>query len=613
MLPKSIATVCLGGSLPDKLEAAAAAGFQGVEIFENDLLTYDGSPAEVGRMCADLDLKVTIFQPFRDFEAMPEPQRSRNLDRAERKFDTMQALGTDLLLVCSNTQPACLPEPERASADLRAMAERAAARGLRVGFEALAWGRHTNRWRQAWEIVRQADHPALGLILDSFHTLCLNDTLDGLHEVPAEKLFFLQLADAPLLQQDPLSWSRHHRLFPFQGELPVAAFHRAVLRAGYRGPISLEIFNDDFRAAPTRRTARDGMRSLVLLEDAVPSAVPAAPLPAVPRLSGFEFLEFAVDEAAGEALAAMLGTLGFRLAGRHRSKQVALYRQGAVNLVLNSEPDSAAAERFQMFGTSVCAMALRVDEPARALARAEALLSTSWRERIGAGERAIPAIRAPDGTLLHFVAADEQGAFWADDFALLAPAESAGPAFTGIDHVVQALAPGALDGFVLFYRAVLGMQPEALWELPDPHGIIRSRTMVSAERSLRLPLNTSESRETGTGRFVSAFAGAGVHHIAFACADAMALGGAPLLDIPANYYDDLDARFGLDPALLARLRERHLLYDRDADGGEFLHAYTPSFQDRCFFEVVERRGGYDQYGAPNAAVRLAAQARAGRR
>jgi 4-hydroxyphenylpyruvate dioxygenase len=628
MLPKSIATVCLAGSLPDKLEAAAAAGFQGIEIFESDLLTYDGTPAEVGRMAADLGLAVTIFQPFRDFEAMPEPQRSRNLDRAERKFDTMQALGTDLVLVCSNTQAACLPDPARAAADLREMAERAHARGLRVGFEALAWGRHTNRWRQAWGIVKAADHQALGLILDSFHTLCLDDNLDGLDAVPAEKLFFLQLADAPRLQQDVLSWSRHHRLFPFQGELPVAEFHRAVLAAGYGGPISLEIFNDDFRAAPTRRTARDAMRSLVLLEDVAPSSAAlassvssvlplAAPLPAIPQLSGIEFVEFAVDEAAGAALGGMLGTLGFRLAGHHRSKQVALYRQGAVNLVLNSEPDSTAAERFQMFGPSVCAMALRVDDPARALARAEALLSPSWRERLGQGERAIPAIRAPDGTLLHFTPAADEGRFWADDFQLLDLPPQDLPAFTGIDHVVQALAPGALDGFVLFYKAVLGLSAEALWELPDPHGIIRSRTMVSAERSLRLPLNTSESRETATGRFISAFAGAGVHHIAFACADAAALvaaaAGAPLLDIPANYYDDLDARFGLDATLLATLQREHLLYDRDASGGAFLHAYTQSFQDRCFFEVVERRGGYDQYGAPNAAVRLAAQARRVRR
>src|SRR5689334_14965144 len=149
-LKRSIATVCLSGTLPDKLEAAASAGFEAVEIFENDLLTFEGSAQEAGRMAADLGLEVAIYQPFRDFEAMPEPQRSRNLDRAERKFDTMQALGTDLILVCSNVQPATLPEPERAAADLREMAERAARRGLRLGYEALAWGRHVNRWRQAW-------------------------------------------------------------------------------------------------------------------------------------------------------------------------------------------------------------------------------------------------------------------------------------------------------------------------------------------------------------------------------------------------------------------------------------------------------------------------------
>jgi 4-hydroxyphenylpyruvate dioxygenase len=615
-LPKSIATVCLSGALPDKLEAAALVGFQGVEIFESDLLAYDGSPEEVGRMCRDLGLSVTIYQPFRDFEAMPDPQRRRNLDRAERKFDTMQALGTELILVCSNTQPATLPEPERAAADLREMAERAAARGLRVGYEALAWGKQVSLWRQAWDIVRLADHPALGLILDSFHTLARGDDLAGLEQVPAEKLFFLQLADAPKLAMDVLSWSRHFRLFPGQGELPVGPFLLDVLRAGYCGPISLEIFNDEFRAAPVRRIARDALRSLILLDDEVrgqapPEAVPASPLPAAPALDGIEFVEFAVDEPAREHLGGFLGRLGFRRAGLHRSKSVELQRQGGVNLVLNSEPDSAASERFEMFGPAVCAMALRVDDPDRAMARARALLSPAWQERVGEGEQRIPAIRAPDGTLIYLVRTGSD--IWADDFHPLPPGEPAVPPLSGIDHVVQALAPGHLDGFVLFYRAVFGLLPEPVFELPDPFGIVRSRTLSSANRSVRLPLNVSESRQTTTGRFVSAYAGAGVHHIAFAARDTAALvaaaPGAPMLEIPENYYDDLAARFGLEDAALAALRQGRLLYDQDAQGGSFVHAYTHAFQDRFFFELAERRAGYDAYGAPNAAVRMAAQAR----
>ena len=615
---RSIATVCLSGTLPDKLEAAAAAGFDAVEIFENDLLTFEGTAAEAGRMCSDLGLEPALFQPFRDFEAMPEPQRRRNLDRAERKFDTMHQLGARMVLVCSNVQAAALPEPERAAADLREMAERAAERGLLVGYEALAWGRHVNRWRQAWDIVRRADHPALGLILDSFHTLCLGDDLSGLAEaVPAEKLFFVQLADAPRLSMDPLSWSRHHRSFPGQGELPVGEFLRAALTAGYRGPLSLEIFNDEFRSAPSRRIARDGLRALIWAEE----AAGAAELPAPPALSGVEFVEFAVDEAAAEELGAFLGTLGFRVAGRHRSKAVTLHRNGDVNLVLNAEPDSAAAERFEQHGPCVCAMAFRVDDAARALARAQALLSPVWRERIGEGERSVPAVRAPDGTLVYLV---ESGArrIWEDDFHLEPPPAAhgaPGAAFGGVDHVAQALTADMMDSFSLFYRAVFGLEPGAQWELPDPYGLVRSRAFTGGGGSVRLPLNTSESGRTGTGRFVSAFAGAGVHHIAFCTADAAAAAeaaagrGAPLLDMPGNYYEDLGARLGLDDATLAELRRHHLLFDRSEGGGTFRHAYTPPFQDRFFFEIAERTGGYDGFGAANAGVRMAAQQRPQRR
>jgi 4-hydroxyphenylpyruvate dioxygenase len=607
--PRSIATVALSGTLPEKLEAAAAAGFDGVEIFENDLLTFDGSPADVRGIAEGLGLTIDIFQPFRDFEAMPEPQRARNFDRAERKFDVMQALGTDLLLVCSNTSPLTLPDDARAAADLAEMAERAARRGLRVGYEALAWGRHVNRWRHAWQIVQQAGHAALGLIVDAFHTLAAGDDPACIAGVPGERIFFVQLADAPRLSMDVLSWSRHFRNFPGQGDLDVTGFVRAVAASGYRGPLSLEIFNDDFRAAPARMIARDGLRSLALVE----AEAGLAELPAAPRLDGVGFLEFAVDDEAAEALAGFLASLGFHHAGRHRSKAVDLWRQGRINLVLNREPDSAASEYFQLHGPSVCAMALRVDDIDRTLARARALLCQEWTEHAATGERRLPGVRAPDGTLVLLIeaGADEE-ASWAADFHMLPAPDAAEAGLASIDHVAQALPAGRMDGFVLFWRAVFGLRPQPLWELPDPYGMIRSRAMVSPEGSVRLPLNISESRETATGRFVSAYAGAGVHHVAFGTRDAaaalgrLAAAGARTLRIPANYYDDIAARWGLDDAALSALREANLLYDRD-EGGEFLHAYTQTFEDRFFFEIVERRGAMG-FGAANAGVRMAAQA-----
>jgi 4-hydroxyphenylpyruvate dioxygenase len=274
-----------------------------------------------------------------------------------------------------------------------------------------------------------------------------------------------------------------------------------------------------------------------------------------------------------------------------------------VNLILNAEPDSAAAERFEMSGPGVCAMALRVDDPDRAAARAEALLCPVFDERIGAGEARIPAIRAPDGSLVYLVAAPAPGTRpdWEGDFVLHAPAGDA----LGIDHVAQALAPGMLDSFVLFYRAVLGLAPEALWELPDPYGLVRSRAFSGG--GVRLPLNVSEAGRTGTGRFVSALAGAGVHHIAIAVAEAAT--GQGMLDIPPEYYEDLGARFGLDDTALDALRHAHLLYDEDTTGGTFRHAYTQPFHDRFFFEIASRTGTYAGYGAANAGTRMAAQRR----
>ena len=157
----AIATVSLSGGLGEKLQAVAAAGFSGVEIFENDLLSFNGTPADVAKIVADLGLNIVTFQPFRDFEGMPEPQRARAFARAERKFDVMAELGCDLLMVCSNVSPDSLGGIDRAATDFNELGKLAAKRGIRVGFEALAWGRHLNDYRDAWEVVRRADHPAI--------------------------------------------------------------------------------------------------------------------------------------------------------------------------------------------------------------------------------------------------------------------------------------------------------------------------------------------------------------------------------------------------------------------------------------------------------------------
>lgn len=266
-MQRSIATVSLSGTLPEKLEAIAAAGFDGVEIFENDLLYYDGSPREVKQMCADLGIAITLFQPFRDFEGCRRDRLARNLERAERKFDLMQELGTDLVLVCSNASADCVGDESVLLDDLSLLAEHAGRRGLRIGYEALAWGKHVNTWQQVWNLVRQVDHPALGVLLDSFHTLSLKGDPSAIAEIPGDKIF---LCRWPTRQSWPWTcWSGAgiFRCFPGQGEFDLAGFLAPIIKSGYTGPLSLEIFNDGFRAAPTRANAADGLRSLLYLEE----------------------------------------------------------------------------------------------------------------------------------------------------------------------------------------------------------------------------------------------------------------------------------------------------------------------------------------------------------
>ncbi|MCF7202395.1 3-dehydroshikimate dehydratase QuiC [Pseudomonas oligotrophica] len=622
---RSIATVSLSGTLPEKLEAVAAAGFDGVEIFENDLLYYSGSPADIRRMCADLGIAITLFQPFRDFEGCVRERLQRNLDRAERKFDLMQELGTDLVLVCSNVAADSLGDEEILADDLGLLAERAGKRGLRIGYEALAWGRHVNTWQQVWRLVRQVDHPALGMILDSFHTLSLKGDPAAIAEVPGDKIFFVQMADAPLLAMDVLEWSRHFRCFPGQGEFDLPNFLAPIIRSGYSGPLSLEIFNDGFRAAPPRANAADGLRSLLYLEEKTRKLLEADPQPptnleqlfAPPpasRYDGVEFLEFAVDEPCAAKLRTWLERLGFARAGEHRSKNVSLLRQGEINIVLNAEPYSFAHNFFEAHGPSLCATALRVRDGANALERARAFRGQPYRGLVGPNEREIPAVRAPDGSLIYLV--QEGGEpIYQTDFNLAPAAEPTGN-LKHIDHMAMALPADSLDSWVLFYKALFDFRADDEVVLPDPYGLVKSRAIRSRCGSIRLPLNVSENRNTAISHALSSYRGSGVHHIAFACDDLFAEiarakdAGVPLLEIPLNYYDDLAARFDFDHEFLSELAYYNVLYDRDAQGGELFHVYTEPFEDRFFFELLQRKNGYTGYGAANVAVRLAALAKA---
>jgi 4-hydroxyphenylpyruvate dioxygenase len=371
-----------------------------------------------------------------------------------------------------------------------------------------------------------------------------------------------------------------------------------VLRTGYDGPLSLEVFNDTFRQSDPGRTARQALRSLRWLEDQAArrlgSEAPSdlARLPDVAEPSGMDFVEVRAEDT-GE-VEVVLEQLGFTFRGRHRSKAVGLWTQGGARVVLNEQ-------QARGLEPQVAAVGVEVHDPATSAARAERLLAPTVHRRTYAGEEQLAACSAPDGTELFFGRVpDGADATWTDEFQLGSTPTDQG-LITHVDHVNLVQPWQHYDEAVLFWSSVLGLAPQAPLDVAGPAGLVRSKVMRSTDGRIRLALNLLPAGLlTGLPQ-----------HVAFACDDIVALAGRArerglrFLPVPDNYYDDLDARFDLDPAFLATLRSHGLLYDRDADG-EFLHFYTATVGE-VFFEVVERRGGYDGYGAPNAPVRLAAQ------
>jgi 4-hydroxyphenylpyruvate dioxygenase len=257
-----IATVSVPGDFREKISAISSAGFDAVELFEPDLTAFAGTAREAAMLIRDHGLEIAILQPFRDFEGRSGPGA---FEEAERKFDLMAELGTDLVLVCSAVAAESLGDIGRIVDDFARLGDMAATRRLRVGYEALAWGRHIRDVAQAWDIVNRCNHPNVGIILDSFHTLIRHNDPEFIREIPGERIFFHQIADAPAIDMDVLQLSRHYRTLPGKGGLDVEAVVRAVLATGYDGALSLEIFRSSFPPGSSQRIARESFKELANL------------------------------------------------------------------------------------------------------------------------------------------------------------------------------------------------------------------------------------------------------------------------------------------------------------------------------------------------------------
>ena len=287
-------------TLPLKLKAIADAGFDAIELSMPDILSYgkmlngeEPDPkdydtlVEIGKSIKEQarlhNLKILMLQPFANFEGWPEEsaERTEAFDRVRGWMRVMEAVGTDMLQIGSSDAPGISSSLDDLSRDLAQVADLLASKNMRVAYENWCWATHAPDWKDVWRIVEKADRPNLGLCLDTFQSAggewADPTTESGLIEgfireelgdrwkrslgelantVPANKIFLLQISDAyrmvPPLEAKPDSeglrprgrWSHDYRPLPFDGGyLPVHEFLDAVLQTGFRGWLSIEVFD----------------------------------------------------------------------------------------------------------------------------------------------------------------------------------------------------------------------------------------------------------------------------------------------------------------------------------------------------------------------------------
>lgn len=602
---RCISSLCFSGPLEDKIIAAAEAGYDAIEVFREDIVGFEGRPEDIRTLADQQGIAIAALQSLRDFEALPEADRAVAIKRAGRFLDLAERIGAPMLIVCANTRPETLDDPARAATDLALLADMAAARGLRVGYEALASSARVRTHADAWAIVAEANRPNLGLVIGAVHSFAMDSDLGLLTRIDATRIFMVHLADTPTTRIDTQLLTNAFRLFPGQGNLPVARLYDALLRQGYDGPMSMEIFNEQIRALQPALIARDGLRAFQLLDAARDEQSP--PHSAVHSVA---FIEFAAQATEAEDLIALLRALGFERCEQSDDGMIAVYRQGGITLIVNQAETGLAHAFYLVQGLSVSAIGLRVDDRSVIDRRIAALHEDEGPVPAAAGGYDLPILRGPGGSVFYLLDRPlEDTDFYHAAFRKLADAAPRA-ALARIDHFAQALQPNLFLSGLLFYRATFDFRSVEQRDVLDPHGTVHSRTLTNDTGQVRISLNSSFGAGTMTQRFLEKSGFAPYHHVAFHSPDLLAAAAtiAPewVLPVPPNYYDDLMLRFDLDPAFLDRLRALNVLYDRDAQG-EYLQLYTRQING-FFFEIVQR-DGYAGMGAANAPVRMLAQSR----
>lgn len=616
----SIATASVPGELKDKLFAISDAGFDGVELNDHDIITFDGSPQELGKLVIEAGLSIKLYQPGFDFEGLSGEAREHAFAHLKHKFALMVEIGAPLILLTSSVRADAQGSIDRIVDDFRALSEVAAQYNLNVGYQAVPWGCFVKDHKDAWEIVRRVDLANFGIVLDSFEASLVDDNFASIRSIHCDKIFHAQFSDAPKIDMDPLYLSKHFGRFPGDGDLPVAAFTRALVDTNYSATFSVKATSDELKGSTPRNAAKDGFRSLAHLIDSVQRSSSASSLgkPTMPQKSGIhgvEFIEFATSDAEVGDLNKQLSAMGFRPIAEHINKRITLWNQGGIRIIVNTDQGGFARSSYAMHGTGICDVGFSVPDAGKTAQRAGALSASIFSQRRGNDELEIPAVRGVGGSVIHFLdQKSDIATVWDAEFVSSGSSSGVSAGLKRIDHLAHVMDNDEFSSWSLFYTTLFDVEISQIKSIDDNAGSVSSRAIQSSDAGFRLTMNGVNSHRTFAGRFKADSFGSAYQHVAFATDDiiasarALAELGFDALHLTPNYYSDIAARFGLEAANLRELESLNIMYDRD-DGGEYLQLFSKPSKEGFFFEIVERRGGYGGYGGANAPYRTSAQKR----
>lgn len=321
------------------------------------------------------------------------------------------------------------------------------------------------------------------------------------------------------------------------------------------------------------------------------------------QLCGFEFIEFVGENAA---LDPIFQTLGFSPVAKHKSKNVTLWRQGGINLILNYEPHSYASAFFQQHGPGACAMAFRTQNANLAYQKALELGAVALENTIGPTEVKIPAIQGIGGAPIFLVDCD----IYQQDFVFFEGVDPH-PVGTGlyeIDHLTHNVEKGRMQYWADFYEKIFNFQEIRYFDIKGEYTGLTSKALTAPDGKIRIPLN--EDSEQGNGQiaeFLQVFNGEGIQHIAFATQDLIttwdqlkALGAKFMTPPPATYYDMLDERLPNHGEPTDELQQRGILLDGNTQGDKrlLLQIFSENMIGPVFFEFIQRKAD-DGFGEGN--------------